>query len=119
MDVKILDLGEIRVLEFLGRLTLSDGAKIRRRTVRSELDGGKHRLLLDLSQVSMIDSTGLGVLVSSHTSALNRRGALALLRPSPKVEDVLKITLMDRVLRIFQNQGAAVEWFENLDNSPQ
>jgi len=112
MEITIRDRQGVRVLDLVGKLTLGGGAKVLHTAVRTELDGAHKWILLNLEQASFLDSTGLGVLVSCHTSASTRQGILKLLRPSPKVEDVLKITETYKLFEIFWDEDPAVASFQ-------
>ncbi|HKE24804.1 MAG TPA: STAS domain-containing protein [Bryobacteraceae bacterium] len=69
------------------------------------------RVLIDMSTVSRIDSTGLGVLVNCYCHALRNSGAVKLLQPTASVKQVLKITSLDSVLETFDDEGAAIQSF--------
>jgi len=112
MEITTRERDGVRILDLVGRLALGEGAKALYATARSELDSGHPWILLNLSQVPFIDSTGLGVLISCLTSASTRGGTLKLLRPLPKVEDVLKITQTDKLFEIFQDENRAVPSFQ-------
>ena len=111
MEINIRDRDQVRILELHGRLSLGGGAAAVRDDVRRELDDGQRMLLLDMSQVDAIDSTGLGVLVSCLTSVRNRGGDLRLLQPTPRVADVLVITQADLLFAIFDDEDLAVQSF--------
>jgi anti-sigma B factor antagonist len=69
------------------------------------------RVLIDLSTVSRIDSTGIGVLMNCYCHALGKSGALKLLQPTAPVRQVLKITNLDTVLESFEDETAALRSF--------
>jgi anti-sigma B factor antagonist len=68
-------------------------------------------VLIDLSRVSRIDSTGLGVLMQCYCHAVKNAGVLKLLRPDGPVRRVLNVTKMDSVLQTFDDEVAAIESF--------
>ena len=105
----------VQILDLTGRLTLNLGAEEVYLAVRAQLDQGRQSLLLHLARVSFIDSTGLGRLIASLTSASTRGAKLKLLSPSPKVEDVLKITETDQLFEIFHDEGQALASFLTAD----
>lgn len=72
------------------------------------------KVLIDLSRVSRIDSTGLGILMQCHCHAVKNSGALKLLRPETTVRRVLSVTKIDSVLQTFDDEAAAVESFARL-----
>jgi anti-anti-sigma factor len=69
------------------------------------------RVLIDLSRVSRIDSSGLGVLMSCYCHAIKNAGALKLLNPEPRVRQVLNIARIDSVLETFEDEAAAIDSF--------
>jgi anti-sigma B factor antagonist len=69
------------------------------------------KVLIDLSRVSRIDSTGLGVLMQCYCHAVKNAGVLKLLRPDAPVRRVLNVTKMDSVLQTFDDEVAAIESF--------
>ena len=73
------------------------------------------KVLIDLSRVSRIDSTGLGVLMNCYCHAVKNAGALKLLNPDAPVRRVLNITKIDSVLPMFEDEAAAIASF----NRPQ
>lgn len=71
------------------------------------------KVLIDLSNVSRIDSTGLGVLMQCYTHAVKNAGTLKLLRPEAPVRRVLSMTKIDSILQTFDDEAAAIESFGN------
>jgi anti-sigma B factor antagonist len=74
------------------------------------------KVLIDLSKVSRIDSTGLGVLMQCYCHAVKNAGALKLLRPDAPVRRVLSVTKIDSVLQTFEDEAAAIESFGHATN---
>ncbi|HUJ49964.1 MAG TPA: STAS domain-containing protein, partial [Bryobacteraceae bacterium] len=72
------------------------------------------KVLIDLSKVSRIDSTGLGVLMNCYCHAVKNSGALKLLNPDAPVKKVLSITKIDAVLQSFEDETAAIASFRGL-----
>ena len=70
------------------------------------------KVLIDLSKVSRIDSTGLGVLMNCYCHAVKNSGALKLLHPDLSVKKVLNVTRIDSLLQSFEDEGAAIRSFE-------
>jgi anti-sigma B factor antagonist len=69
------------------------------------------KVLIDLSQVSRIDSTGLGVLMNCYCHAIKNSGVLKLLHPDAPVKRMLSMTKIDSVLETFADEGSAIESF--------
>lgn len=70
------------------------------------------KVLIDLSRVSRIDSSGLGVLMSAYCHAVHNEGALKLLKPEPRVRQVLSVARIDSVLETFEDEAAAIDSFQ-------
>lgn len=84
------------------------------KAIRMEKDT---KVLIDLSKVSRIDSTGLGVLMNCYCHAVKNSGALKLLHPDVSVKQVLNVTKIDSVLQTFEDETAAIRSFEGLSTS--
>lgn len=69
------------------------------------------KVLIDLSRVSRIDSTGLGVLMNCYCHAVKNAGALKLLNADAPVKRVLSVTKIDSVLQMFEDEAAAIASF--------
>jgi len=69
------------------------------------------KVVIDLSKVSRIDSTGLGVLMNCYTHAIKNSGALKLLNPDAPVKKVLSVTKIDSILQSFDDESAAIASF--------
>jgi anti-anti-sigma factor len=69
------------------------------------------KVLIDLSRVSRIDSTGLGVLMNCYCHAVKNAGVLKLLNPDVPVRHVLSLTKIDSVLQTFEDETAAIDSF--------
>jgi anti-sigma B factor antagonist len=75
------------------------------------------KVLIDLSKVSRIDSTGLGVLMNCYCHAVKNSGVLKLLHPDASVKRVLNVTRIDSVLQTFEDETAALRSFDRLRTS--
>jgi anti-sigma B factor antagonist len=101
----------ITVLEPKGKITIGMGDVALRDSVREALEAGSRDILIDLHEVSTIDSSGIGELVSAYTTVTNRGGKLKLLRLPPKVEDILQITQLMTVFEVYDEEGEALDSF--------
>ncbi|MBZ5607701.1 MAG: STAS domain-containing protein [Acidobacteriia bacterium] len=72
------------------------------------------KVLIDLSKVSRIDSTGLGVLMNCYCHAVKNSGVLKLLNPDAPVKKVLSLTKVDGILQSFEDEAAAIASFQGL-----
>jgi anti-sigma B factor antagonist len=103
--------GDVTVVDAAGRITLGDGASIFRDTIRDLAAGGKKKLLLNLGEVSYIDSSGIGELVSGFTTVTNNGGQVKLLNLTKRVQDLLQITKLYTVFEVYDDEAAAVRSF--------
>lgn len=103
--------GEVMVVDVSGRITLGEGSSNLREGVRELLNQGKHKILLNLGDVSYIDSSGIGELVSAFTSVSNQNGQLKLLHLTKRVKDLLQITKLYTVFDIYDDEAHAIRSF--------
>ncbi len=101
----------VTVLELSGQLTIGGGSDILNEKLQKLIAAGRPNLLLDCSQVSRIDSQGISTLVRALISATKRGGKLKLLKPSPKVRQVLDITRLQTVIESFDDEAKAFASF--------
>ena len=103
--------GGVTVIEPQGKITIGMGDVALRDSVREALEAGSRDILINLKDVSTIDSSGIGELVSAYTTVTNRNGRLKLLHLPPKVQDILQITQLVTVFETFDNEDEAVRSF--------
>lgn len=111
MQVESRDREGVKIVEVRGKLMGEAAAVALRRSLRTVLDEGGRRLLVVLWAVPVIDSGAVGELLAALTSARRRGGELKLLSPSPRVEDILRITDLRRLFEIFSDEDQAVASF--------
>ena len=101
----------ITIVDLSGRITLGEGSVVLRDTIRDVVAAGNKKILLNLGDVTYIDSSGIGELVSSFTSVRNQGGELKLLNLTKKVLDLLQITKLYTVFDINDDEAQAVASF--------
>jgi anti-sigma B factor antagonist len=81
------------------------------RKVVLKLEGGrKHDLILDMTKVTFVDSSGLGALIETYQKARSADGDIAYIIDNPRILKILKLVDLDKVFRIFPNLGRALEY---------
>jgi anti-sigma B factor antagonist len=100
------------ILRLSGQLVGGPDADAVRDTVLSILNQGYTRILVDLKDVSWVNSTGLGILISSHITSANNGGQLKLMRVSKRIESILSVTRLDTVFQIFADEASALKSFQ-------
>ena len=101
----------VTIVDCSGRITLGEGSVILRDEVRELLSKGQKKILLNLGEVTYIDSSGIGELVAAFTTAKNQGGELRLLNLTKKVHDLLQITKLYTVFDVKDDEAAAVKAF--------
>jgi anti-sigma B factor antagonist len=98
----------ITILDLSGRITLGEGSVVLRDTIRELLGKGEKKILLNLGDVTYIDSSGIGELVSAYTAVRKEGGELKLLNLTKKVHDLLQITKLYTVFDVKDDEAAAI-----------
>ncbi len=101
----------VTVLALSGRVTLGEESNKLRTTLKEILGQGKNRLVLDLADVSYIDSAGLGTLVAGYTTARNQGASMKLANLTRKFHEQLNITKLVTVFEVFESVKDAVKSF--------
>ncbi len=101
----------VTIVDLSGRITLGEGSVVLRDMVRDLLGKGNKHILLNLADVSYIDSSGIGELVSAYTHVRREGGELKLLNLTKKVHDLLQITKLYTVFDIKDDEAQAVAAF--------
>jgi anti-sigma B factor antagonist len=102
----------VTVLQLFGRVTLGEESNLLRTKLKDLLSQGKTRLVLDLAEVTYIDSAGLGALVAGFTSAQNQGANLKLANLTKRFSEQLHITKLVTVFDVYDTVQAAVKSFE-------
>ena len=102
----------VTVVDMNGRITLGEGSVILREAVKDLIAKGQKKILLNLGDVTYIDSSGIGELVSAFTSVRNQGGELKLLNLTKKVHDLLQITKLYTVFDIKDDEASAVQSYK-------
>src|SRR4029078_10668752 len=112
MKANSRQVNDVPVVDMSGRITLGEGSVVLRDTIRDLLSKGQKKILLNLGNVTYIDSSGIGELVSAFTSVRTQGGELKLLNLTKKVHDLLQITKLYTVFDIKDDETAAVGAFK-------
>jgi anti-sigma B factor antagonist len=99
------------VVDVAGRITLGEGSSALRDTLREMVSKGQKKVLLNLGEVSYIDSSGIGELVSAFTTVTNGGGQLKLLNLTKRVKDLLQITKLYTVFDVHDSEVTAIRSF--------
>jgi anti-sigma B factor antagonist len=111
MKIDTRTVGDVKILDCHGKITLGEGTMTVRNTVRELLMSGNKKIILNLGDVSYIDSSGIGELVSTFTTVVNQGGQLKLLNLTKKINELLQITKLLTVFQVYDDENAAIASF--------
>src|ERR1700748_3654134 len=103
--------GDVTIVDLTGRCTLGDPTELLDRELKKLLDGGCRKLLLNLTELSQIDSTGVSTIVATYVSLRRLKGEVKLLHPTGRVQTVLEITHMPQLFPSFEDDSTAIASF--------
>ena len=98
----------VGVLILEGRIVLGEESAVLRERVKGLLAAGKNKIILDLKNVTMIDSAGLGALVTAHSSAQSSGAVLWLCNLGSRTNELLQMTRLVTVFEVFDSEADAV-----------
>lgn len=101
----------VSIVDLSGRITLGDASAVVRDVINDLLGKGNKKVLLNLGGVDYIDSSGIGLLVSSFTTVRSQGGELKLVNLSKRIGDLLKITKLYSLFDVKDDEAAAIASF--------
>lgn len=113
MSVKLTtrQVGDVTMIDAAGRITLGEGSSTFRDTIKDLTGKGQKKILLNLADVSYIDSSGIGELVSGFTTVSNAGGNLKLLNLTKRIHDLLQITKLYTIFEVFDDEAKGLASF--------
>jgi anti-sigma B factor antagonist len=111
LNIRERQAGDVTVLDMDGKITIGEGSVALRGAVRRLIEEGKKKILLNLSNVGYVDSSGIGELVSSYTTVNREGGQLKLLNLTQKIQDLLAITKLLTVFDTYDDESTALNSF--------
>jgi len=103
--------GDVTVIDAAGRITLGEGSSTFRDTIKEMTAKGQKKILLNLADVSYIDSSGIGELVSGFTTVSNAGGSLKLLNLTKRIHDLLQITKLYTIFDVYDDEAKGLASF--------
>jgi len=118
LEYKIRSTGDVTILDLDGRISLTDAlwsasGVVLGKVIRELLKKGERKILLNLKGVTFVDSSGIGELTGALTAVQRQGGELKLVNPSPKVVDLLRITRLDTMFDIRDDENSAIQAFSS------
>lgn len=105
--------GDVTVLDLKGRIRINGGTLVLHRSIRGLVEEGKTKILLNLAEVTHIDSMGLGELLSSRAMLSDKGGGIKLVHLTERLRDLMTITNLLTVFDIYDNEPDALASFRN------
>jgi len=103
--------GDVIIVNVSGTLTLGRDIPTFGGAIRDLATRGHKKILINLADVSYIDSSGIGEFVSCFTRVANGGGSMKLLKPSKRIRDLLQITKLHAAFQVFDDEAGAVSSF--------
>jgi anti-sigma B factor antagonist len=100
---------DVVILRLSGQLVGGPDADAVRDTIQANLAQGRRKILIDLHEVSWVNSTGLGTLISGHMNASREGGQLILMRASRRIDSIFEVTRLDTVFQIYRDEDSALQ----------
>lgn len=111
MNVNVRQAGDVTILDLKGKITIGSGDVALRNAIQEVMNNGAKKILINMADVSTIDSSGIGELVSAYTTATNRGARLKLINLPAKVTDILTITQLITVFDVYDSEAEGVGSF--------
>jgi anti-sigma B factor antagonist len=108
MKTSVRESGGVSIIDLKGKITIGSGDIQLRETINRLLEEGKKNILINMQDVTTIDSSGIGELVGCYTSVTNKGGKLKLLHLPPKINDVLTVTQLITVFDVYESESEAL-----------
>lgn len=112
MEISERNDGKVTILSLSGKVTLGEGDVLLKDKLHSLLNQGRKDVLLNLAQVSYVDSAGLGAIVSAYTTMTREGGSLKLANVTKKMQDLLSITKLLTVFETFDSEDEALRSYK-------
>jgi anti-sigma B factor antagonist len=111
MQISERTVGGVVIVDLSGKVTLGDGDVVLKDKMRSLVQQGNKNVLLNLGDVSYVDSAGLGEIVQSYATVTKNGGALKLLNVTKRIKDLLSITKLLTVFECYDSEAEALKSF--------
>jgi anti-sigma B factor antagonist len=110
---RVRESADVIILDISGRIVLGDGAKDLSRKIAELLSEGHNKILLNLAEVTYVDSSGLGELVSSYGSATKAGGKIKLLNIQARIAELLRMTKLHTLFECFSDESQGTASFQD------
>ena len=108
LKISVREVDGVSVVGLEGRIVLGEESNALREQIKAMLAEGKRKIVLNMAQVTYIDSAGLGTLVASHHSARSQGATLTLSNLGKKFQEILQVTKLLTVFEVYDSEAAAI-----------
>jgi anti-sigma B factor antagonist len=118
MEIRQRPAGEIVIIDVIGRMVLTEGEidSLLRDHVSDLITHDHRQIVVNLSQVTQVDTSGLKQLLAAHLAVTRLGGHLLLANPTKRIRDLLGITRLNTLFEIFETEQAAIDSFAARSN---
>jgi len=111
MEITLRTAGDVRIVDLKGNVTLGAGEQKMREAIDQLLASGQKKILLNFASVGILDSSGIGAIIKSFTTAKREGGSLKLVNLSSLARQMLSVTGLLSVLEVFDDESSALASF--------
>ncbi|MDD3643525.1 MAG: STAS domain-containing protein [Candidatus Krumholzibacteria bacterium] len=111
MKFKVREAGNVTLIDLSGKLMGGCDADVFRDLIHELLEKGRRQVIVNLSEITWVNSTGVGILITGYTTLRKNKGDLRLLNVSKKIQSVLYVTKLNLIFECFEDERAAVASF--------
>jgi anti-sigma B factor antagonist len=111
MEITLRTAGDVKVVDLKGNVTLGAGEQKMREAIDGLLASGQKKILLNFASVGILDSSGIGAIIKSFTTAKREGGSLKLVNLSSLARQMLSVTGLLSVLEVFDDESSALASF--------
>lgn len=119
LNITTYPAGDVTVLALSGSIQLGESSSRLHQTLKTKVDEGERKILINLANVTSIDSSGLGSLIAAYATLEKNGGTLKLCNLSTRVIELMTITKLFTVFDIFDSETEAIASFENTPESAE
>jgi anti-sigma B factor antagonist len=111
LELKVREINNVIIFDLEGEIRRSVDATYLRQHVKSHLEEGKRNFILNFDKTDSIDDVGIGELMGSFMSIHNLGGKLKFTKLPPRIKSLVQITMIDRIIEIYDDEEAAIKSF--------
>jgi len=111
MKIKQEDREGVTILRLNGKLMGGPDAETFQKLIRELVESGKKKVVVDMGDVSWVNSTGLGILISGYSTLRNAGGTIKLIRVNKRIDQIFMVTKLHTIFDTFEDETHALASF--------